>query len=100
MAQLKGVDGKLLAAADVVTLLTKQLSVTTAKGVLALLDYDPASGSVSYSYDPNVLVHTNGQPIIDSFLTLTVTDMAGKTVTDTLDIAITDTAPVANPELK
>ncbi|MGL4205567.1 MAG: retention module-containing protein, partial [Aeromonadaceae bacterium] len=90
-------DGKLLAADDVAALLTRQVSITTAKGVLTLLDYDPASGTVSYSYDPNVLVHTNGQPIIDSF-TLKVTDKAGGTVTDTLDIAITDTVPVAKPD--
>ena len=70
------------------------VTIDTGEGTLVLTGYDPASGVVSYTYDPKVLTHTGSAPITDS-IGIVVTDANGVSTNGSLDIAITDSKPVA-----
>ncbi|WP_018150070.1 retention module-containing protein, partial [Leeia oryzae] len=85
-----------LTLAQLQALNTTHVTVDTGSsdGTLILTGFDETTGVVSYTYDPNVLHHTDGTPIIDS-ISITVTDDTAVSRSDTLDIAITDTGPVA-----
>ncbi|RMF46542.1 MAG: hypothetical protein D6755_06475, partial [Anaerolineae bacterium] len=88
------VGGTHLTAAQLNNLATTPVTITTSDGTLVLTGYDSATGTVSYTYDPNVLTHSGGNPITDS-IAITVNAADGQSATDTLDIAITDSTPTA-----
>nr|WP_244773261.1 VCBS domain-containing protein [Alysiella crassa]UOP07065.1 VCBS domain-containing protein [Alysiella crassa] len=67
------------------------------KGTMTVESYDPATGKVTYTYDPVPQNHPSNEPVTESF-PITVTDKAGKTAVETLDIAITDSLPAANDD--
>ncbi|WP_288998692.1 VCBS domain-containing protein, partial [uncultured Psychrobacter sp.] len=74
-----------------------ETTINTGKGALVVKSYDPATGEVSYSYDPEVQNHTTDAPVLDE-IAIIVTDSNGKTSNGSLDIAITDSAPVAKDD--
>ncbi|QID17096.1 retention module-containing protein [Nitrogeniibacter mangrovi] len=88
------VDGTSLSPTDLANLGTTPITLNTGEGTLVLTGYDAATGTVSYTYDPNVLTHTGGAPITDA-VAIEVLDANGVTSTDSLDIAITDVGPTA-----
>ena len=47
--------GTTLSVSQLTALSTTPVTITTTKGELVLTGYDSATGTVSYSYDPNVL---------------------------------------------
>nr|WP_244773258.1 VCBS domain-containing protein [Alysiella crassa]UOP07063.1 VCBS domain-containing protein [Alysiella crassa] len=72
-------------------------SIPADKGTMTVESYDPATGKVTYTYDPVPQEHPSNEPVTESF-PITVTDKAGKTAVETLDIAITDSLPAANDD--
>ena len=73
---------------------TSPVTVTTPDGTLVLTGFNSASGTVSYTYDPNVLTHTSSAPIVDH-LSIKLIDANGVQSSDSLDITITDSLPAA-----
>ncbi|WP_369959742.1 retention module-containing protein [Pseudomonas benzenivorans] len=88
------VGGTTLTLAQLNALASSNVTVDTGEGSLVLTGYNAASGVVSYTYDPNVLSHSAGAPIVDS-IAISVTDANGVSRGDNLDIAITDSTPTA-----
>ncbi|MCK6404731.1 MAG: retention module-containing protein [Rhodocyclaceae bacterium] len=78
---------------------TTNIAITTAQGVLTVTGYNPATGVVSYSYDPSGTAknHTGGD-VLDN-IAIVVKDDSGDTANSTLTINILDTNPVANPDV-
>ncbi|PNK61440.1 hypothetical protein A6J60_011580 [Psychrobacter sp. FDAARGOS_221] len=74
-----------------------ETTIDTGKGTLVITGYNPETGEVSYTYDPEVQDHTTDAPVMDN-IEIVVTDSNDKTGTDSLDIAITDSAPVAKDD--
>ena len=66
----------------------------TTDGTMVLTGFNPLTGVVSYTYDPNVLHNTNSQAIIEH-VPLSVTDANGVTGANSVDISITDSTPTA-----
>jgi len=89
------IGGVTLSVAELNALGSKAVSIDTGKGILVLTGY--AGDVVSYSYDPDVLVHAKDAPITDSIV-IKVTDLGNASSDGTLDIAITDTAPQAKDD--
>ncbi|NJM55124.1 MAG: cadherin-like domain-containing protein, partial [Verrucomicrobiae bacterium] len=95
------IGGTTIPLADL-TAATPSAAVTIASptyGTIAITGFDPATGTVSYTYiqdthAPNVA----GAPALDT-IPLSLTDTLGNTVPGTLVIAILDDAPVANADL-
>ncbi|MBI3902097.1 MAG: hypothetical protein HY306_04025 [Nitrosomonadales bacterium] len=88
------VGGTVVTLAALNALGTTPVTINTGEGSLVLTGYNAASGVVSYSYDPSVLVHSGSVPIVDH-IALVVTDANGVSGNDSLDIGITDSLPVA-----
>ncbi|MDR7306317.1 retention module-containing protein, partial [Rhodoferax saidenbachensis] len=87
------VGGTTLSAAQLAALGTTPVSITTTDGTLVLNGYAPATGKVSYTFDP--VVHSSNASVTAAF-PVTVTDSLGATSTaNNLDIVITDSKPVA-----
>ncbi|MDD2741331.1 MAG: VCBS domain-containing protein, partial [Rhodocyclaceae bacterium] len=85
--------------AELVNLSTTPVTLVTDKGTLVLTGYDASSGQVSYTYDPKILTHTDGESLIDR-IALTVTDDLDISGTpNSLDINITDSQPVAKDDV-
>ena len=74
------------------------VTINTPEGVLTLTGYNPATGAVSYSYDPNGTRkdHTSGE-VLDT-ISIVVRDDNGDTQPGSLVINIVDTAPLARPD--
>ncbi|PXW94755.1 hypothetical protein C7444_11271, partial [Sphaerotilus hippei] len=88
------VGGTTLTAAQLATLTTSPVTLVTTAGTLVLSGYDAATGTISYTYDPNTATHTSGAAIGDSFA-VTVTDVLGNSSSGDLLVSITDTGPAA-----
>ncbi|MBT0962439.1 retention module-containing protein, partial [Denitromonas iodatirespirans] len=86
-------DGTTVTVAELNALGTTPVSINTGEGTLVLTGYDATTGTVSYSYDPNVQDHSTG-PVVDA-ISVSVVDTLGRTVSDSIDIQITDSVPVA-----
>ena len=72
---------------------TTPVTINTGEGTLVLTGYNPATGVVSYTYDPNVQ-SVNGD--VTDVIPLSVTDDLGNvSPANSLDIVITDSVPVA-----
>ncbi|MBT0964348.1 hypothetical protein, partial [Denitromonas iodatirespirans] len=71
---------------------TTPVSINTGEGTLVLTGFNPATGAVSYTYDPNV--QSSNAPVLDA-IAVVVTDDLGIAATGSLDIQITDSVPVA-----
>ena len=66
----------------------------TTDGTMVLTGYNPTTGDISYTYDPNVLSNTNSAPIVET-VALKVTDANGVIGTNEVDVSITDSKPTA-----
>ncbi|EHR71078.1 VCBS repeat-containing protein [Burkholderiales bacterium JOSHI_001] len=86
------VGGTVLTPAQLASLGAAPVAINTGEGTLTLTGFDPATGTVSYTY--SAPAQTNPADVLDS-IPVVVTDTAGRSVSDSLDILITDTAPVA-----
>ncbi|USZ51647.1 VCBS domain-containing protein [Halomonas sp. DN3] len=75
------------------------VAINSAHGRITVIDYDPASGKITYSYTENGLRadHSGDATVLDSFA-LTVTDNEGDSSSAALEISILDTAPVAEDD--
>ena len=87
------VGGTVLSPAQLASLGAAPVAINTGEGTLTLTGFDPATGTVSYTY--SAPAQTSPTDVLDS-IPVVVTDTAGRSVTDSLDILITDTAPVAS----
>ncbi|MCZ4305054.1 retention module-containing protein, partial [Zoogloeaceae bacterium G21618-S1] len=87
------VGGTPVTLADLNALGTTPVSINTGEGTLVLTSYNPGTGVVSYTYDPNVQDHSAGS-VVDA-IPVSVVDALGRTVSDVIDIQITDSVPVA-----
>ncbi|WP_442489878.1 retention module-containing protein [Halomonas litopenaei] len=72
------------------------VAINSAHGRITVIDYDPASGKITYNYTENGLRahHSSDATVLDSF-TLTVTDNEGDSSSAELEINILDTEPEA-----
>ena len=87
------VGGTPVTEAQLLALGTTPVTITTASGTLILTGYNPATGLVSYTYDPVVKANNTGGS--DSFA-VTITDDNGITSSvNSLDITILDSKPTA-----
>lgn len=87
------VGGLELTAAALSALTTAPQTVITDHGVLVLTGFNPITGIVTYTYDPDVQ-SVNGNRI-DS-IPIVLKDADGDTASVSLNIVITDSAPVAS----
>ncbi|MDR1936018.1 MAG: VCBS domain-containing protein, partial [Candidatus Accumulibacter sp.] len=78
---------------------TTPITVTTPEGVLTINGYDPATGEVSWHYDPNGTSkdHSSNAEVLDT-IPIVVKDADGDTQDGNLVINITDTAPEAKDD--
>ena len=76
------VGGQSLDATALGNLGTTPISIDTVEGTLVLTGYDAGTGVVSYTYDPKVLNHSGGAPIVDS-IAISVLDANGVSSNDT-----------------
>ena len=90
------VGGTVLTPAQLASLGTTPVAINTGEGTLTLTGFDPATGTVTYTY--SAPAQTNPADVLDS-IPVVVTDRAGNSATDSLDILITDTAPVARADV-
>jgi VCBS repeat-containing protein len=74
------------------------IPIATTHGTLTITGYDPATGTVSYGYDPSGTSqdHSGGDVLDD--IAIVVRDDGGETQSGTLTIEITDTAPTAHAD--
>nr|WP_244773251.1 VCBS domain-containing protein [Alysiella crassa]UOP07059.1 VCBS domain-containing protein [Alysiella crassa] len=66
------------------------------KGTMTVESFDPATGKVTYTYDPVPQTH-GSEPLVESF-PIKVTDTGGGSAVESLDIEITDSLPAANDD--
>ncbi|WP_201545463.1 VCBS domain-containing protein [Psychrobacter sp. H7-1] len=71
-----------------------ETTIDTGKGALVIKSYNPETGKVEYTYDPEVQNHETDAPVLDE-IAIIVTDSNSNEGRGSLDIAITDSAPVA-----
>ena len=71
-----------------------ETTIDTGKGTLVVKSYNPETGKVEYTYDPEVQNHETDVPVLDK-IAIIVTDSNNNKGRGSLDIAITDSAPVA-----
>lgn len=72
------------------------INIATSQGLLTVTNFSTALGRVTYSYTSNTLDHSGGN-VLD-IISVTATDLTGRSSVDEIDILITDTAPVANAD--
>ncbi len=89
-----GIKSVFIGEHDISDATNNPVTIITPEGTLVITGYDPDTGDISYTYDPNVLDHTGLYSIPDSH-TITVTDNNGTVMTDMLIIDILDTQPEA-----
>ncbi|MCZ4307193.1 hypothetical protein O4G98_20885, partial [Zoogloeaceae bacterium G21618-S1] len=90
--QSLSVGGTTVTEAQLGNLGSTPVSINTGEGTLVLTGFNPGTGVVSYTYDPNI--QSSNAPVLDA-IPLIVTDDLGATSSGSLDIQITDSVPVA-----
>ncbi|MCB1960829.1 MAG: retention module-containing protein, partial [Rhodocyclaceae bacterium] len=87
------VGGTVITPVELDNLAATPITINTGRGILVLTGYDPSTGVVSYTYDPDVQDHSAGD-VTDS-VAVEVIDTLGRSSSDSIDIAITDSVPLA-----
>ena len=77
---------------------TTPISIPTPEGILTVTGYNPATGQVSYSYDPNGTAKDHSAGEVTDTISILVKDDNGDTQSGNLVINILDTAPIANAD--
>ncbi|WP_213361301.1 Ig-like domain-containing protein [Brachymonas denitrificans] len=94
------VAGTTVTKAQLEALGTSPVTVATSQGDIKLTGYDPATGKITYLYDPAGLSkdHSAGDDKVLDTITLQVIDGKGGSVSGDLVVQITDTEPQAHPD--
>ncbi|EHR71077.1 VCBS repeat-containing protein [Burkholderiales bacterium JOSHI_001] len=90
------VGATVLSPAQLAALGASPVTITTPKGTLTLISFDPTTGAVGYRYAAPAQNAPDGST--DS-ITVVVTDTAGGSASDALDIFIADTAPAVRADV-
>ncbi|MDR2113479.1 MAG: retention module-containing protein, partial [Candidatus Accumulibacter sp.] len=92
------VDGTPVSKTDLESSGTTPITIPMNEGVLTLTGYDPATGEVSWSYNPagESQDHSGGE-VLDT-IPITVKEADGDTASGNLVINITDTEPLARAD--
>ncbi len=91
------IDGTAVSPAQLANLGNAPLTLGTALGQMTLTGYDPATGTVSYSYTLGHDQDNAGGEVLDR-ISITVQDRGGATVTGSLGVLVLDDVPTANSD--
>ena len=90
------IGGTVVSEAQLGTLATAPVTISTDAGALILTGYNPLTGVVNYTYDPDI---QSADGDVTDTIQVTVTDNLGFTnPANALAIVLTDSAPTANPD--
>lgn len=93
------VGGQTVTASELAALDTTPRVIPGSEGTLRLTGYDPATGTVNYSYQQTGTSKDHGGGDVTDRFPITVTDNADQTSAPVdLIVLITDTVPVAHPD--
>ncbi len=81
--------------AELLDAATNNITITTTEGVLTITGFNSATNTITYSYDPSGTNKDHSSGSVKDAISITVTDVYGRTDNTTLTILITDTAPTA-----